>query len=62
MDNQCFRKLASSEKCGNVLSNKIHRKCLTKGTGSENLRRAIDEYFERFEREGKEKINCGVTK
>jgi len=32
------------------------KKCLTKGTGSENLRRAIDEYWERFEREGKERL------
>jgi hypothetical protein len=32
---------------------KVQRKCLTKSTGSENLRRAIDEYWERFERKGK---------
>jgi hypothetical protein len=31
------------------------RKSLTNGVGSENLRRAIDEYWERFVREGKER-------
>ena len=39
------------------------RKCLTKGTGSGNLRRGIDEYWEKFERkERKGDINKGVTK
>ena len=36
---------------------KVQRKCLTKGAGSENLRRAIDEYWEGFERKRR-----GVTK
>jgi len=33
-----YRKLDSTQKCGNVLSNVVRRKCLTKGRGSENLR------------------------
>jgi hypothetical protein len=37
----------------NLLSKKVQRKCLTKGTGNETLRPAIDEYWERFERKGK---------
>jgi len=35
-----------------LLSNGVHGKCLTKSTGSENLRRGIDGYWERFERNG----------
>jgi hypothetical protein len=35
------------------INEKVQRKCLTKPTGSENLRRAIDEYWERFEGKGK---------
>ncbi|MGA2518140.1 MAG: hypothetical protein ABSG44_16515, partial [Thermodesulfobacteriota bacterium] len=31
------------------------KKCLTKPTGSEILRRAIDEYWERFEKKGRGK-------
>jgi hypothetical protein len=32
---------------------KVQTKCLTKPTGSENLRRAIDDDWERFERKEK---------
>ncbi len=39
MDNHAF---SSTEKCAGVVSNVVQRKCLTKRTGSENLRRAID--------------------
>jgi len=40
----------STTKCGTFLFNRVQTKCLTKCTGSENLRRAFDEYWERFER------------
>ena len=46
-----------------LLSYGAQKKCLTKGTGSGNLRRGIDEYWEKFERkEKKGDINKGVTK
>jgi hypothetical protein len=35
------------------MSNVVQIKCLTKSTGSENLRRAIDEYWGRIERKAK---------
>jgi len=38
-----------------IQCSEVQRKCLTKGTGSESLRRAIDEYWERFEKKGKER-------
>jgi len=34
---------------------KFRGKCLTKGTGNENLGRAIDEYREKFERKARVK-------
>jgi hypothetical protein len=43
----------STAKCREVLSTRVQIKCLTKPTGNENLRRAIDENWERFEKKEK---------
>jgi hypothetical protein len=38
-----------------LLFQRSPKKCLTKSTGSENLRHAIDEYWERFDGKGRVK-------